>query len=102
MSPVPPGELERVHVERRAVIGMSVPELEDLIGASFWEDIDDLGEVRYLPMRLSSGPVFVLNHYVYASPEVELWVEPGTDLDEVASALGIPRSVVQPTLRPEP
>ena len=76
---------------------LSVEELEVENHLRFEPDVDDLGELHWATVQISSGATYAFLRYDHGANEVQVFGDPRTaDLSELAEALEVPISLLTP------
>jgi hypothetical protein len=84
----------------RAIVDVTVSDLERYHRVRFEQDVDDLGEVWWLPIALGSGLLLLLSRHVGSPDEIVVWGPDDIDLAALAEELGLAAERVQGTIRP--
>ncbi|HAP74483.1 MAG TPA: hypothetical protein DCR14_00180 [Acidimicrobiaceae bacterium] len=83
-----------------AVVDIAVEVAAAYHRLQFDDEVDDLGEVVWCPVRLGSGVAVLLNRYAGSPNEITVWGPDSLSPDQIAAEFGVGPDRVQRTIRP--
>lgn len=83
-----------------AIVDVTVEAASAYHRLQFDDEVDDLGEVVWCPVRFGSGVDVLLNRYAGAPDEITVWGPETLSPEQIAAELGVSADRVHRTIRP--